>query len=273
MRFLSHFPSMPLAAFVESFWFYDGLSPAHRLERVLPEGTFELLINLREEPRHTFSESLDCAATFRGSWIAGMHSTAVIIDTAPNSSMMGAHFRPGGAPLVLGFPGHELSDRIVEAEAIWGLDSMRLRDALIDAPAPAAKFRCLESFLLGRLRGHSNENPSLAHAVRIFRSVPESVSVRKIAAEIGWSHKHLIETFQTRVGMSPKQFSRVQRFQKTVRTLQQHSIAPLAEIALSCGYYDQPHFNAEFKSFSGLTPTEFLRDAGGRANFIPLTNA
>src|SRR5678815_11535 len=51
VRFLTHRPAMPLAQFVDYFWFYDGLTPANSLERVLPESTFEILINLREEPR------------------------------------------------------------------------------------------------------------------------------------------------------------------------------------------------------------------------------
>src|SRR5256885_1799881 len=105
MRFFRHQPAMPLAAFIDFLWFYDGLTPGHRLERVLPDGSFELLINLREEPRHTFDpDSLKCAASFRGSWIAGMHSDPVVIDTAPDSSMMGIHFRPGGAALFLAMP-------------------------------------------------------------------------------------------------------------------------------------------------------------------------
>jgi len=265
---------MPLARFVDYFWFYDGLTPAHALERVLPEGTFELLINLREEARHTFhTGNLACAATFRGSWIAGMHLKPVVIDTASDSSMMGVHFRPGGAAALLGLPASELSDRIIELDAIWGAGSRRLRDRLLEAIEPAAKFRCLEKFLLWRVESRLPESPCLTHAIRIFQSAPESVSIRKVAAEIGWSHKHLIATFQSFVGVSPKQFSRVRRFQNAVRTLQLSHSAALAEIALSCGYYDQPHFNSEFKAFSGLTPTDFLRDAQGRANFIPLRTA
>jgi AraC-like DNA-binding protein len=247
------------------------LTPAHSLERVLPEGTFELLINLREEPRHTFhAANLACAKTFRGSWIAGMHLRPLVIDTASNSSMMGVHFRPGGAALVLGLPASELSDRVVELDAIWGADSRNLRERLLEAIEPAAKFKCLEKFVLRRADNRLVESACLAHAIRIFQSAPESVSVRKVAAEIGWSHKHLINAFQSCVGVSPKQFSRVRRFQNAVRTLQLSQSTALAEIALSCGYYDQPHFNSDFKTFSGLTPTDFLRDAKGRSNFIPL---
>jgi AraC-like DNA-binding protein len=271
MRFLTQRPAMPLAQFVEYLWFYDGVTPAHSLERVLPEGAFELLINLHEEPRHIFhEENLTCAATFRGSWIAGMHLKPVVIDTAPDSSMMGVHFRPGGAALVLGLPASELSDRVVELDAIWGSDSRSLRDQLLEAIGPGAKFERLEKFLLQRAPKRLTESSSLAHAIRIFESAAESVSIRKVAAEIGWSHKHLISTFQSRVGMSPKEFSRVRRFQNSVRALQPSRFSTLAEIALSSGYYDQSHFNTEFKAFSGLTPIEFLRDAEGRANFIPL---
>jgi AraC-like DNA-binding protein len=269
MRFLAHRPAMPLAEFVDFFWFYDGLTPAHRLERVLPEGSFELLINLREEPRHIFNlEELKALTSFRGAWLAGMHSQSVVIDTAPDSSMMGVHFRPGGAAGVLGIPAGELCDRVIELEGIWGSDAARLRSQLLEAPTPRAKFRCLEHFLIRKAGGRAR--PLVMHAIRVLQSAPESTTMKKIAAEIGWSHKHLIEQFHVVVGMSPKRFTCVQRFQRAVRMLQRTRPKSLTEVALECGYYDQSHFNAEFRSFSGLTPTEFLRDAQGRENFIPI---
>jgi AraC-like DNA-binding protein len=269
MRFLVHRPALPLAQFIDFFWFYDGLTPAHRLERVLPEGAFELLINLHEEPRHTFHLDHLCAvASFHGSWIAGMHSQPVVIDTAPNSSMMGIHFRPGGAAAVFRIPASELCDQVVGMEALWGSDAQRLRNQLLDAPTPQARFRSLENFLLRNVAQY--ENPLIAHAIRILQNAPEEASVKKIAAEIGWSHKHLIEKFHATVGMSPKRFSRVQRFQRAVRTLQRAAPQSFTDLALKCGYYDQAHFNSEFKIFSGLTPTEFVRDAQGRENFIPI---
>jgi len=269
MRFIVHRPVMPLMEFVDFFWFYDGLTPAHRLERVLPEGCFELLINLHEEPRHTFDlEHLTARASFRGAWIAGMHSQPIVIDTAADSSMMGVHFRPGGAAPLLGVPASELCDQVVGLEAVLGSDARRLRNQLLDASTPETKFRCLEK----RLQGNAVicQRPSLAHAIRVLRSAPEEVSIKKIAAEIGWSHKHLIDQFHAVVGMSPKRFSRVQRFQQAVRSLQRSGSSSLTEFALESGYSDQAHFNAEFKIFSGLTPSQFLRDADGRENFIPI---
>jgi AraC-like DNA-binding protein len=237
---------------------------------VLPEGCFEFLINLHEERRHTFHlDHLTETASFRGSWIAGMHSQPVVIDTAENSSMMGIHFRPGGAAPLLGMPASELCDQVVDLEAVWGGSARSLRNQLLDAARPQAKFRVLEESL--RRFAVAGERPLLADAIRILQSAPEEVSIRKIAAEIGWSHKHLIEQFHIVVGMSPKRFSRVQRFQQAVRTLQRSRPSSLTELALRSGYYDQAHFNSEFRIFSGLTPTEFVREAGGRENFIPIS--
>lgn len=273
MRFLQHRPSLPLSRFVDFFWFYDGWREPHQLERVLPDGTFELIINLRDEPRHTFKpDDLSPSRRFRRAWIAGMHSKYAIIDTVAGGSMIGVHFRHSGANLFLGVPSHELNDRIVEIENIWGADGIRLRDRVLEAEPVQEKFRILASFLLGRLGGKTGEK-TLEHAVKLLTHAPESARIRDIAAEIGWSQKHLIDEFWQNVGMSPKRFGRVQRCQRAIHALQRPVATSWTELALECGYYDQAHFNAEFKHFTGLTPSAFVAGAQGRSNFIPLTKS
>ena len=69
MIYLRHFPRSPLAGFVDWFWFYEGLFPDHRREHVLPDGTFELVIDLRETPRKLFDRQ--DASRFESSVVAG----------------------------------------------------------------------------------------------------------------------------------------------------------------------------------------------------------
>jgi AraC-like DNA-binding protein len=87
------------------------------------------------------------------------------------------------------------------------------------------------------------------------------VDVRALAAEVGWSRKHLAARFHEQVGLAPKALARVIRFRRALRLLDAPG-APRSDVALRCGYYDQAHFNRDFRAFTGTTPGAWLR---GRA--------
>jgi AraC-like DNA-binding protein len=271
MIFKMHQPSPPLAEWVEFFWFYEGLTPSHARERVLPDGTFELLINLKDEPRHVFDgKTLRPTQSYRHGWLSGTHSRYIVIDTAPNSSMMGVHFKPGGAARFLRQPASEFTEQVIELDQIWGQAGWDLRDALLETRGVAAKFYVLHQFLLQRLRPLRRLCEATGHAVRQLTTEPSVVSLQGIARAAGLSHKQFIERFRAEVGMTPKRFCRIRRFHQT---LQQTTGVPRidwAEVACASGYYDQAHLIHDFQSFAGLTPSAYLAQKEVGANFVPL---
>ena len=105
MIYLRHIPAPPLNQFVQYFWFYSGFFPDHSLERVLPDGTIELLIDLHGPPKKLYEgEDASLFREYRRAWISGQHSRFIVIGAEQNSSMMGVHFRPGGAYPFVPFP-------------------------------------------------------------------------------------------------------------------------------------------------------------------------
>ena len=88
----THLPRPPLNSFVDFLWLHEGLNCDYPLERVLPDGSMELIINLRDDTRQVFDRaSRRPSQACRGSWLSGPHSEFIIIDTAPSSSLIGAH--------------------------------------------------------------------------------------------------------------------------------------------------------------------------------------
>ncbi len=271
MLVVIHKPRLELREFVDRFWFYEGLSPIHKLERVLPDGTFTLCINLRSEPRHIYERgSHRPVASYRHAWFSGAHRRHIVIDTGRDSSMMGAHFKVGGAACVLGMPAGELLDQVVELDALGRLADANLRDALLEAPSPEAKFNVLEDFLLCQARRNGARKPALHHAVNSLTNAPNTASISALATELGISHKHLIEQFRDEVGLTPKRFCRIQRFQEVLRAIEARRGVEWADIACACGYFDQAHFIHEFHEFSGLNPSAYLAQRGEYLNFVPV---
>lgn len=275
MIFVRQVPDEPLRPFVEWLWYFADLEVVHSREHVLPNGAFELVIDLREDPHRMFHrQDTTRYDTFRGGWISGAHSQYIIIDALPSSSLMGVHFRPGGASPFLECPADELRDQVVEMDAVWGIQALRLREQLLEAPTPPAKFRLLEQFLLQRLartRTSRRNRARVDWAIQQFLLPDEVPRLRGVADQLGISHKHFIDEFRRSVGLTPKLFCRIQRFQSVLGQTKSGLDVDWADVACRCGYFDQSHFVHDFQAFAGLSPSDFLQRRLDDPNFVPVS--
>ncbi|MBI4662763.1 MAG: AraC family transcriptional regulator [Verrucomicrobia bacterium] len=271
MIYLTHVPEAPLSEFVDWFWYFEGLAPSYTRERVMPHGALELIINLDSAPKRLFDrEDYSKFRSFTRSWISGAQSEYLVIDAMPNSSMMGIHFKPGGAYPFFGFPMTELQDSVVELDALWGLDAAALRDRLLELPSAEHKFQALERFLLTHTQKPLRRDARVAFALRAFETAPHARTILIVAERLGVSHKHLIAEFGKWAGLTPKLFCRLRRFQRVVASIEHESSIEWADLACACGYYDQPHFIRDFQAFSGLNPSAYLTGRGEYVNFVPV---
>ncbi|HEX3552414.1 MAG TPA: helix-turn-helix transcriptional regulator [Thermoanaerobaculia bacterium] len=251
-------PPPPLSDFVETFWLCEGEPPPHPKERILPSGIMQLLINLRGEPLSMY-EAQDAGrlATFRGPVIAGPYSESFVIDTAQQQSMMGVAFKAGGAFPFFKPPAGELQNAHVALDTLWGVRAAELHDRLLAAPAPAARFRILEEVLLRQAARNLARHPAVSFALHEFLSVPQA-PVAGVTDQIGLSARRFIQVFSDEVGLTPKLFCRIRRFQEVLRLCATGRRVDWTEVALSCGYFDQAHFIHDFRAFSGFSPSAFL---------------
>lgn len=272
MVFLAYIPRPPLSKFVELLWHYEGGDPPHEKERVLPTGTMEMVINLRDDPLRVYDgEYHDRFRSFRGSLVCGAHSGFFVIDTAGQACVMGVAFKPGGAFPFLGLPACELRDAHVSLETLWGTRAVELRDRLLEARTLEVKFRVLEQTLLARATRPLMRHPAVAFALEEFGDASHARLVSDVTGRIGLSQRRFIQVFSEEVGLTPKLFCRIQRFQEALRLIGGRQRVEWADVALGCGYFDQAHFIHDFRAFSGLTPTDYLTHRGEHPNHFALT--
>jgi AraC-like DNA-binding protein len=124
--------------------------------------------------------------------------------------------------------------------------------------------------LLARWRSRRSTHPAVRYALDHFIRQPEILSVGAITDKISLSPRRFIELFNDQVGMTPKVFCRVRRFQRALYEIQRRRNLKWAALAPDCGYYDQAHFIADFKEFCGLTPVDYLNQAAEYPNFVPI---
>src|SRR5437667_10006736 len=132
---LSHYiPEWPLSEFVELLWLSEGATGPHTRERLLPNGSMELVINLREDKMRVYDrQDYDRFRSFRGSLLVGTQSNYFVIDTDEQTSVAGVHFKPGGAFPFFKLPAGELRDEHVALDTLWGSGVADLREQLLAA--------------------------------------------------------------------------------------------------------------------------------------------
>ena len=259
MLHLSYTPAPPLLDFVEDFWLYDGYAPPHANERILPSGTLELVINLRDDELRIYDAVRPGRCRrFSGAVVSGPYSGFFVTDTAEEASIMGIHFRPGGAFPFLGLPAGELSDTHVELETLWGRSAVELRERLCTAATAADRFRLLEEALLTHMFRPLEHHYAVPAALDAFGQPDATPTVREIACRIGLSQRRFIQVFTAETGLTPKLFRRVRRFHRALALARAGAAPDWARLAADCGYFDQSHLIRDFQAFSGFSPAHYL---------------
>jgi AraC-like DNA-binding protein len=253
MLFLKHSPAAPVGEFVEYLWLLRD-APAHGRERIFPTGALELVINLDEDEVRIY----DCAGVcrrFSGIVLSGAYERPFVIDTAEHAFAMGVHFRCGGAfPFTRGIAPGELAGH-VDLGMLWGTGAFDLREQLCAARSHSARFRILERALLEALEKRRVDARMQWAASRLSTGTER---VRDVVASSGLSHRYFVSLFRDTVGMTPKLFSRVQRFQRALEAFQKPASASWARVASDSGYYDQAHLIRDFAEFAACTPSQYV---------------
>lgn len=250
-------PKPPLSKFVDNIWLYEGSESERQTERILPTGTLELVINLRQNELQFYdAERPENSSRFSGAVVSGAHGRG--FTPTAEAFIIGVHFKPGGAFPFLGLPAGDLADTHVNLETLWGPSAGRLRERLCEARTPAERFQLLQEALLNRLCQGVEQHYAVSTALEMFGKHQTRSRVRDAAKYLGLSQRRFIQVFKSEVGITPKLFSRIQRFQQTRTFIQQNPSINWAELAVDLGYFDQSHFIREFLEFSGLNPTDYL---------------
>jgi len=268
----TYLPGPPLCDFVHAMWLIEGCVMPHGFERVMPSGDMQIVINLFDDSTRVYNpKNLRHYERLSGSLLCGAHSSAVIVDAAELRETVGVHFKAGGAFPFFKLPVNALQDVHVTLEEVWGEEGRCLREQLLEARRAESKFQILERALLRRAAGRFERHRAVQYALGRFQRAPHE-AVSGVTEETGLSERRFIQLFANEVGLTPKLYCRVQRFQKAVS--QTFGSAPVdwAEVALDCGYFDQAHFIHDFVAFSGLTPSTYLRQRTGPGNHVPIAD-
>lgn len=218
----------------------------------------------------SLSDPLEVAAGVGdGSPVAGFSSVAgglmcrsVAIHHDGRQHGVQVSMTPLGARAIYGMPAAELAHRLVPLDELLGALGVELVDRLRAATTWAARFAALDELLLravGRGDRVCRMRPEVGEAWRRLVAARGCAQVGAVAAELGWSRRYLTERFRGEVGLSPKTFARVLRFEHAHELAAARDPLPWADVATVSGYADQAHLVRDWREFTGRSPTAWRR--------------
>ena len=258
LSFLRLAPSADLADHVENIWFMRGRGPGAMPEghRILPDGCMEFVFQLGDP----FWERRP-----DGTWRLQPHLLLVgqmerRVDVKPRGVIhtVGVHFRPAGLAAFVSGDLSRFTNRILSLGEVLHADPGPLVARLKSARGPEGKAVQIEAFLRERrLTG----DPAMARAAERLSADAAPADLEVLARRFRLSDRQFRRRFEAAVGLGPKLFARLVRFQRVFEQRREHDARVWSRVALECGYYDQAHFNRDFRAFTGVKPRDIVKDA------------
>lgn len=262
-------PGPVLRPFIKTLWAVDATPcVGARRERVLPTGAMHVVFRLSDAPLRLFDDpNGEAARTVGHAIVGGARSSFYVRDVSVPAHSVGAQLHPGAAPLLLGVPGEALAERHTALSDLWGRAADEARARIAEAGSLERKLEVFESILAARLPKIRAMHPAVAEALAHFSA--DDADVGDVVAHTGYSHRRFIQIFREAVGLTPKLFCRVTRFQ---RALARAVTGPAswAAVALDAGYSDQSHLSRDFLEFAGLPPGRYRKIAPASSNHVPI---
>jgi AraC-like DNA-binding protein len=261
-------PHPALAPFVGRYLGYREHSGTPVRRRQVPAASCTLILGLGPPIRLHGPAGPSVPASF----LAGMHDGPVLTEFTGDQHGLQVDLSPLGVFALLGRPMPELTNVAPQLTELDVPELAALPARLADCPDWPRRFALLDDALLRRLEAcAARPDPEVAWAWRRLRRSAGRVGVQELAADTGWSRRHLLTRFRAQVGLGPKTAARVLRFHHAARLLAPASVygddpadaaGSISDVAASCGYADHAHLVREFRALGGCTPTEFLAGWG-----------
>ena len=272
-------PALPLRPFVQYYMLvhvrYDGLDPALAVKPMPPAPQQCLYFYPRDE-MSTFHYGQQRLIRSPRSIVVGPQVSRVDLRFPPDHLMVSAAFWPGGLHRLLGVPVKELFDFSIESRALLGAAITDVEDRLAETTDYPTMLAVVESFLLRALRrlpAHAAARPLDRLLPTLLPTGRTAATLDYLAAEACLSPRQFERSFIERVGMSPKLYARIVRFDQAFRLKERQPGLDWLAVAVQTGYYDYRHLVRDFKEFAGVTPPQLLaaetaysRAAGGNTS-------
>lgn len=231
-------------------------SQEEMINRTLPDTSLVMSFRYKGQVRFLNHDAPKELSSFT---LSGLRKSDRLINYAKDTANILVIFKEAAAHAFIKEPLHELFEDSVPLDSFTGYRNLSsIGEQLAAANNNTQRIAVIEQFLLSKLYNHQPD-PLVTAALEKIHAAKGLIKIKELAKALYISQDAFEKRFRRMVGVSPKQFAYITKMKAVVNSALHKR--PLAEIAFDAGYYDQPHFNKDFKLFTGLTPTEFMKSS------------
>jgi AraC-like DNA-binding protein len=256
MVFHKHIPAPPLSNYVDCILYVEGNNKGVGF----PKTAMSLVFNLNDSFKLYTDNRFTQFADYKKYWVAGLQSQPSYVESYGESKMVVIQFRTLGAYLFLNQPLRHFTNQYIDLDLIFENEANETWEKLKETELVPDKFSIAENFLYRKLMTNKFPKEKLVASVASLCKKEKNISINEICRQHSISRKHLNFLFSEYLGISPKLWSSLNRFQSILYTISRSKPGKLTSIAYELDFFDQAHFNNNFKRFTGLKPNEYVRN-------------
>ncbi|MCM0649103.1 helix-turn-helix domain-containing protein [Clostridium swellfunianum] len=259
MIYIEKKPFNILQKYIKCIWTieYNGTLTPSENERILPDGYTEIIVNFSDRFKCKIDGGKENFLT--NSFASGPFTKYLHLEATGKVGLLGIRFWPGMMYPFFQIPMKELTNKYIDLSFIAKELSKEIEASVLSSTNFEERFSLVNSILTKHLMSKlTPTNKVVEESINIIKYSNGMIAVASLSESIGIGSRQLERLFNVYLGISPKMFNRITRFQRIFKELEKHRINNWLVLALQCGYYDQAHFIKEFKQFSGMNPNSFF---------------
>lgn len=263
MKFHRISPGEGPARAIECYWTVVDTVGAVEQQKIIPDGFTEIIFHFGDPYRIKLSSAW---ATQPRDLIAGQISKHFFLENTGRSDILGIKMRPAALTHLFGLEMDKLKDKVAHLDKVKSAVPLRQLSKALRASSREDRMGILEEFFAANENLIPNDHPS-DRAIESIRGTHGLISVGNVALELGVSERYLEKIFRKYVGLSPKFYARIVRFNYIFQLIKDND-PNWADVVFESGYYDQSHFIRNFKAFTGEDPSRYMFREKSLANFF-----
>lgn len=252
-------PSELLKQYIKCFVVFEAssLSEYKAKQRIYPRGCIDLVFHYGQP--FLFRKRNESFALEPRSVVCGQQMNYYDLSPSGKTGMVYVMFRPFGAGMFFKVPMNEIANQNVAFECLANKEAFEIEDKILNATCIRERVTIIEDFLIEKLIQNNNDARQIVCVLNKIFQRKGQISIKQLAETACLSIKQFERKFSGLIGLNPKQFLRIVRFQNVLQMKKNRHNDNLTSLALESGYYDQSHFINDFRLITGLTPKEFFK--------------
>lgn len=254
LSFAKYLPSTALRPFINFYYVVSGNDIAFENH---PQGTFDLIFGQASQGEFRGEKTVKVAESATTIFVA-QQKNPFDLYFAPKTKIFGVSLKAEGLYKILHFPLQEMNNRIWDISDHISLQYKNLNEQVLESKSDKEAVQVIDSFFLKRYYIANATLVPFDKLLSFIRQYKGNLSVTEMARRMNVSSRTLNRLFYNHIGISPKAYTSIIRFQHAILNYYQHPHLGWSPNLLDAGYYDQNHFIKDFKRFTGKTPSSFL---------------